>query len=173
MCLLGQPQFFQYGRPFRLAASRRALALVCFLMLKRRGAVSRSAATLAIWPDDDDATARAALRRELHRVAKALPEPDGEPWILADQAELRWNDRANAWLDLEAFETALSDERHVHEAVGLYRGDLLDGLEAQLTPRRSGNCSPQPAACTIMKALSGTPAGFSRKTRFAKTWFAR
>jgi len=98
-------------------------------MLKRRAAVSRSATTLAVWPDDDDATARAALRRELHRVAKALPETEGEPWILADQAELRWNDRANAWLDLDAFEAAISPGGRVQEAVALYRGDLLDGLE--------------------------------------------
>ena len=47
VCLLGQPQFFHFGRPFRFAASRRALALTCYLILKRRAPVSRGAVTLA------------------------------------------------------------------------------------------------------------------------------
>jgi len=131
VCLLGQPQFLHYGRPFRFAASRRALALTCYLILKRRAPVSRGAVTLAIWPDDDEATARAALRRELHRAVKALPEAGSEPWILADQTELRWNEAADVWLDIDEFEryVAERDPEPVREAVELYRGELLDGLE--------------------------------------------
>jgi DNA-binding SARP family transcriptional activator len=131
VCLLGQPQFFHFGRPFRFAASRRALALTCYLILKRRAPVSRGAVTLAIWPDDDDATARAALRRELHRAVKALPEAGPEPWILADQTELCWNEAAGVWLDIDDFERLVAEGNPVgvRSAVTLYRGDLLDGLE--------------------------------------------
>jgi predicted ATPase/DNA-binding SARP family transcriptional activator len=104
---------------------------MCYLVLKRRAPVSRGAVTLAVWPDEDDATARAALRRELHRAVKALPEAGAEPWILSDQNELRWNEAADVWIDLEEFEKLVNerDPECVREAVELYRGELLDGLE--------------------------------------------
>jgi DNA-binding SARP family transcriptional activator len=124
--LFGKPALFIDGRlqPFR--GPRKAIALLAYIVLHRDRALSRAAVAEQFWPDDDDTSARAALRRHLHRALSALPEPPpGLPWIVGDKVTLRWNPDAALEVDTLAYENLCAAGRG-EAAVGLYRGDYLE-----------------------------------------------
>jgi len=126
ICLLGKPALFVDGtlRPF--GGPRRAIALLAYLLLHRDRTLSRAAVAEQFWPDEDDQSARASLRRYLHRALSALPEAEPAcPWVLADKVTLRWNPQAPLSLDTIAYERHCS-AGELDLAVPLYRGDYLE-----------------------------------------------
>ena len=87
------------------------------------------AATL--WPDDLDADARANLRRHLHRLRSALPAAEGGDWIRDEGGRVGWNHAAAAFVDVAAFAALIGEPARRAEAVALYEGDLLDGVDEE------------------------------------------
>ncbi|MFN2459504.1 MAG: AAA family ATPase, partial [Candidatus Velthaea sp.] len=135
--LLGPPRISAQGRPWTFAAPPKTLPLVTYLLLNREASLRRETVACALWPDHSEDDARANLRRHLHRASLALPpSPGSQPWIVSSGATIAWNAAAEAWLDIDAFERAVTLDR-LEQAAHLYGGDLLEGYdEPWLTPER-------------------------------------
>lgn len=125
--LFGEPRFEFRGEAYRFSAPPKTLPLLAYLLLHRRGPVARETLATLLWPDADEATGLANLRRHLHYLAKALPAaPNGAPWLTASKSLIAWNLESPYWLDVETFETEIQ-ERHLRaHAVRLYSGDLYE-----------------------------------------------
>jgi DNA-binding SARP family transcriptional activator len=118
--MLGAPRVCVDGRTVAIAWQRRTLDLLTYLFTSR-GAEPRDAVAFALWPDDDEETARAHLRRNLNVLRTLLP-PDVAAWIVADAGIVAFaHDVADT--DVAAFEAAL-DAGDRAAAVRLYGGDF-------------------------------------------------
>ncbi|MCV2350130.1 AAA family ATPase [Paucibacter sp. Y2R2-4] len=131
-------------------------ALLAMLVLQT-GPLSRELLAETLWPDSALEQARANLRRALFDLRRVLaqlwPEqPDLEP-LRSDKKQLQLRDDLAWQLDCRDFALAQLDaatpqaearRQALQQAMGLYRGPLLDGLqlpeapgfEAWLQPRR-------------------------------------
>jgi len=127
IALLGHAHFTLDGAPFKFRALPKSLDLLAHLLLERSRPLSRETLAFTHWPDDSEAVAGGKMRRHLHDLQKALPEPiDGVEWLLIDRDMVQWNTDAPAWLDVEAFERLGASEDTRAEALALYSGDLLE-----------------------------------------------
>ena len=111
--------------PLRLP--QQAIRLLAYLLLNRERSQSREHVAFTLWPDDDEADARANLRRKLHLLLRALP-PSREPWILTTTTSVGWNPAAPYRLDVADFEAHSRSAETLAEADALYAGDLLVDL---------------------------------------------
>ncbi len=135
--LLGAPEFSLSGEPYRFAAPPRTLPLLAWLLVHRRAPLSRDALAFQFWPDLAEEEARGDLRRHLYYLTKALPPAAGEPWIVADKKTVAWNAHIKAAVDLADFERLAADDGSLEEAVKLYRGPFLEGIEDEwIEPER-------------------------------------
>ncbi|HEY2476440.1 MAG TPA: AAA family ATPase [Candidatus Cybelea sp.] len=126
--LFGQPEILYGGVPVKFAKRSATLAMVAQLVLKRGRALSRESLAFTLFPDNDEATALAELRRYLYLASKALPERSGGSWILSDADTVRWNDDAEAFVDVVEFERLAGDRATQQRAAELYTGDLLESV---------------------------------------------
>ena len=127
IALLGHAHFTLDGAPFKFRALPKSLDLLAHLLLERSRPLSRETLAFTHWPDDSEAVAGGKMRRHLHDLQKALPEPvDGVEWLIIDRDMVQWNTDASAWLDVEAFERLGASEETRAEALALYSGDLLE-----------------------------------------------
>jgi DNA-binding SARP family transcriptional activator/tetratricopeptide (TPR) repeat protein len=117
------------GKQLKFAGPRKAAALLAYLLLHERQRIDRQALAFTLWPDDDEDAARAALRRHLYLVTRALPEAGKEPWIAADATTVGWNPLAPAVVDVARFRALSADEAGLAEAAALYAGDLLAAFD--------------------------------------------
>ena len=123
---------------------RKTLALLAYLAVTG-GAHSRDALATLLWPEYDQSSALANLRRELSRLKDAL----GEPALIADRLQVELSPQAGLWLDVAAFRTMLKeglDLPHpqdslsnacleaLQEAVGLYHSDFMAGFSLPDAP---------------------------------------
>ncbi len=122
--LFGHLEVVLDGGRFRLATPRKSLQVLAYLLLHRAAAVSREYLAFLLYPDDEEAAARAKLRATLGELPKILPHP-AERYVSIDVDKVAWNSDADVWLDIDAFEAASSDRARLAEAIDLYRGDLL------------------------------------------------
>lgn len=114
--------------------TRKAIAVLAYLALE--GPQSRESLAGLLWPESTDTRARAALRRTLSVLNRAL----GGRWLdsARDRVALRGDDW---WSDATAFRAAAAPADHPHtdracdrcldrlsEAAALYRGDFLVGF---------------------------------------------
>jgi len=142
MALLGAPMIQRDRVPIKVD-TRKATAMLAFLAVTARGHARDSLAGL-LWPEYDGLHARAALRRTLSALTKAL---DGE-WIEADRARVGLG-REDLWLDVELFRAAAAGcGRHSapgyapcpsctglwERAASLYRGDFMAGFSLRDSP---------------------------------------
>jgi DNA-binding SARP family transcriptional activator len=117
--------------------TRKATALLAYLAVTG-SSHSRDSLAALLWPDYEQERARAALRRTLSALKKAL----AGGWLIADRNAVELS-RAEMWVDVTAFRSLLrSVENHSHDvgepcptclenlrrAIGLYRGDFLSGF---------------------------------------------
>ncbi|HMF29278.1 MAG TPA: AAA family ATPase, partial [Candidatus Cybelea sp.] len=112
------------GAPFKFATPRRSLQVLAYLLLHRSGPVTREYLAFVLFPDEDEADARARLRSTLSDMPKILPAPF-ERYITVDGENVAWNPGAPLWLDVDTFVEASEDPARLREAIELYRGDLL------------------------------------------------
>jgi DNA-binding SARP family transcriptional activator len=115
--------------------------LLCYLLLNRKPHARESLATV-LWPEASTAHAKKYLRQTLWQLQVALATnlgSFGHRVALVDADWIQLNPALNLWLDVHVFEQAfalmnegrthLNDTtaQIVHEAAGLYEGDLLEG----------------------------------------------
>jgi DNA-binding SARP family transcriptional activator/tetratricopeptide (TPR) repeat protein len=104
--------------------TRKALAILALLAVEQRPFAREELAAL-LWPDSDDESARAALRRTLSVLRAAL----GGRWVRVDRSAVRL-DLSTARVDLHAIEQALAsdDQPVLQTASDAARGPLLAGF---------------------------------------------
>src|SRR3954463_6159544 len=117
----GFPEIRGDDRPIKLNL-RKGLALLIYLA-EAQGAVAREVMATLLWPDSPGDTARARLRRLLHRIELAL----GRPIFETDRASVRWSPAIELEVDPHLFERAC-DRGAFEEACLCYRGDFLAGF---------------------------------------------
>jgi DNA-binding SARP family transcriptional activator len=135
--LLGAPRIEQDGSPLQVD-TRKAVALLVYLAVTRE---RQRRATLVnlLWPEYDQKRGRAALRRTIYTLNKALV---GD-WMEVDRQTVHLPPEADIWVDVDHFHRHLSEcEAHGHpstevcpscvapltSAVDLYHGDFLTGF---------------------------------------------
>ncbi|MFL6819424.1 MAG: alpha/beta fold hydrolase [Bradyrhizobium sp.] len=107
---------------------RKGLALLIYLA-EAQGAVARDVLATLLWPESPRETARARLRRMLHRVEVML----GDRVFETDRTSVRWSPRVELKVDSHLFESAC-DRGAFEEACLAYRGDYLAGFSPGDSP---------------------------------------
>jgi len=125
-------RFFAFGSPYIENAgsvasvdTRKALALLAYVVMNP-SRQSRDSLGVLLWPESDDSSARAALRRTLSSLNKAIDSTV----IQADRDSIEFVDGAGFWCDVTEFEDLLDAvDEHDHKG-GLLCADCLSGLNA-------------------------------------------
>ncbi|MFQ5943647.1 MAG: AAA family ATPase [Anaerolineales bacterium] len=138
--VLGPPRIEIGGKPLRVD-TRKATALLVYLAERGEPQRRESLATL-FWPESDTSHSKAALRRTLSALRKAV----GGDWVSADRDAVTLS---APWLDTQEFRTLLAGTRkHGHaptevcdqclepliQAVQLYRDGFLSGFTLPDSP---------------------------------------
>ena len=120
--LLGRFEVVRADAPIPAQAwrRRRPADLLKLVGLARDRRLPRDAAIEALWPDKDPASGANNLHRALYDLRQVL----GGRWVDIERGQLVL--RSDAWLDVDAFEAAVTagGPEDVAYAVSLYRGDL-------------------------------------------------
>ena len=103
--LFGAPRFERDGENIHIPR-RKSIALLAYLAATGQPHRRDALATL-FWPEDDQSTARANLRRELSRLKKALGDEAMD--MLGEQVGL--HRESGIWLDIEDFRARLAGVR--------------------------------------------------------------
>lgn len=110
---------------------RKAVALLAYLAVT---AVPHSRESLAarFWPESDQSSALAYLRRALWEINQML----GPGCVAADRDQIAFTPTADCWLDVAEFRhlTAVGAIAALAEAVALYEGDFLAGFTLRDAP---------------------------------------
>jgi DNA-binding SARP family transcriptional activator/pimeloyl-ACP methyl ester carboxylesterase len=101
---------------------RKGLALLIYLA-EAHGAVAREVIATLLWPESPRDTARARLRRMLHRIELTL----GQHVFQTDRSSVQWSSAVELKVDSHLFENAC-DRGAFEEACLHYRGDFLAGF---------------------------------------------
>jgi DNA-binding SARP family transcriptional activator len=133
--VLGSPSIEADGLPLRVD-TRKAIALLVYLAVTER-AQSRERLADLLWPDYDEARSRAALRRTLSTLRKAL----GDRWVSADRSGISL-DPAGVALDAKILRDALKaqgshDEGRTAPCAGCLR-DLAAAADLAAGPFLQG-----------------------------------
>jgi DNA-binding SARP family transcriptional activator len=100
------------------------------LAVHRAQALPRDTFAFKLWPDVDEESARANLRRHLHYLTQVLPFC-GSSWVVTDRRSLRWNPQLADVFDVDAFEKLCLRPETRSQAIDVYRGDLLEGVDEE------------------------------------------
>jgi len=119
--LFYQPSLNQDG--VSLTISPAAWRLLAYLLLYNQPH-DRLRLVAAIYPDVDEPTARARLRRTIHKL-NATPLAD---CLLVTATTVQINPTADYWLDVADFKRLAGDPTTLAEAAALYQGGLLLNL---------------------------------------------
>src|ERR687883_832751 len=106
--------------------SRRARSLLGLLAVDRR-LHSRAQLAARFWPDVLDESARTSLRAALSALRRSLG-PDADRYLVAGRETVALADGELVRTDLDEFDELLASGR-VEDALGLARGELLEGLD--------------------------------------------
>lgn len=134
--LLGELDLRAGGDRLAPVESARGRSLLGYLLLHRDAPHSRQRLAFLLWPDSTEAQARTNLRKVLHTLRHDLPMV--ERYLEVTPRTLQWRREEPVWVDAMAFEAFLAQAEDAGAqpdeavdalrcAVGLYRGDLLDG----------------------------------------------
>src|SRR5690606_21893130 len=142
--LLGQPHLERAGTRVEFGLGK-AEALFYYLAVSREAHTRDSLATI-FWPEDDQRTARANLRRALHR----LNDKVGAGVIHASSDAIGISVDAPLWVDAIAFQESATHaltlaaspagdapavEQQLGNVVTLYRSELLHGFSLPDCPQ--------------------------------------
>jgi DNA-binding SARP family transcriptional activator len=135
--LLGPPRIERDGVPIEVD-TRKAIALLAYVAVTGQSH-RRASLTNLLWPEYDRSRGRAALRRTLYALRRAL----AGAWLDVDRDEIGLDPTADVWIDVDQFHRHLAQcKTHGHpateacpacaapltQAVALYRGDFLSGF---------------------------------------------
>jgi predicted ATPase/DNA-binding SARP family transcriptional activator len=143
--LLGVPRVERDGKAVPIRR-RKVLALLAYLAVTRQPH-SRDGLATMFWPESDQSSALANLRRDLSRLKRAVGDQaldvDRLQIALLRQTDPSTSSGQGVWLDVEAFKRRLAaSHAHGHaaaelcakcaealtEAVSLYTGDFMAGF---------------------------------------------
>lgn len=124
--LLGALDLLNAHAAAALLTQPRRVALLAVLALESpRGFVRRDRLAAMLWPEQDTANARGALRKAVHALRQTL----GDDAVVGRGDEELRLDAARVWCDAVAFDAAHAEGRHAR-ALELYRGPLLDAFHS-------------------------------------------
>lgn len=141
--LLGSPRLERDGMPV-VIQRRKVMALLIYLAVTGKSHPRDLLAAL-FWPEHDQSSARAALRRTLSELQKIL----GGKMLLVEQDSIGLQPTSDLWLDVNEFQKdlmAYSSHKHhpddpcpncvtaLTEAVSLYKTDFLAGFTLSDSP---------------------------------------
>jgi predicted ATPase/DNA-binding SARP family transcriptional activator/Tfp pilus assembly protein PilF len=143
LSLLGSPRLQREGVALSVGR-RKAFAMLAYLVVTGQPH-RRETLTALLWPDSEPTLAYSYLRRDLTVLNKVL----GTGWLDIDREELGLARRDDFWLDVTEFRQLLEAcTMHDHppdavcpacmpllsQAVGLYRGDFMEGFSLADSP---------------------------------------
>lgn len=131
VALLGPMVVKVAGRPVQSWRTGKSRDLLAFLLLSGNRPFSRDQLAEALWPEADAESATRLLHTALHHLRRALG-PGAEGLVaFAGGAYQLVREHALLQVDLDQFQrlAASGGESGWRSAVGLYRGELLDGLD--------------------------------------------
>lgn len=125
--LLGAPKLLRNGNPVSGFITRKAEALLYYLIVTER-AHTRSAVAALLWPDMPEQNARKNLRDVIASLRKTV----GDLLLISHQT-LTLNPEYPYWADVAVVSKVLSDPKgaalnELREAIGLYHGEFLEGF---------------------------------------------
>jgi DNA-binding SARP family transcriptional activator/pimeloyl-ACP methyl ester carboxylesterase len=139
LSLLGVPRLERDAETLPLQR-RKTLAILAYLAVTGHPHSREALATL-FWPEHDQSSALANLRRELSRIKEAL----GKQALEADRLQVSLSPRLGLWLDVTAFQAQVketpgqvyTDEslEALKSAVDIYQGDFMAGFTLPDAPR--------------------------------------
>jgi DNA-binding SARP family transcriptional activator len=126
IALLGPPEIKLNSKPVK-TDRRKAIALLAYLAVTSKPH-SRDHLSALLWPDYDQESAFAYLRRSLWELNQIL----GKGWIEADRERAALASAGDLWLDIAVFKGLIHARQGVvdalTEAISLYRSDFLAGF---------------------------------------------
>jgi DNA-binding SARP family transcriptional activator len=108
-------------------ATRKARALMTFLIMNRRADAARERLLELFWPEADPDRARDSLKTALWSIRRCLRTAGVDPdrFLQATKSTLRWT--ADTSVDAEQFAELATREDATRQALDLFRGDFLEG----------------------------------------------
>jgi predicted ATPase/DNA-binding SARP family transcriptional activator len=187
--LLGAPQIEINHKPVDVD-TRKAIALLAYLAINPQPHQREALSTL-LWPDVDEAHGRAALRRTLSTLNKAL---DG-PFLEASRDQIGLQAGAPVWVDVSEFrrfaagcdlhcgapqESCLACQQALARAAELYRGDFMQGFTLRDSVQFDDwqffqSDSLQRELAAVLQKLASFQAGqghFPSAIAYARRWLA-
>ena len=125
--LLGSPRLERNGVNVRIGR-RKAMALLAYLAVTGQPQ-NRDTLLPFLWPQDDTATARVNLRRDLSYLRKTV----GATTIPGDNQQIRFDSAAGPWVDVLAFRTLLAEPPTYSDSKKRDLKPNLDNLEQAAT----------------------------------------
>lgn len=131
LSLLGQVAIGNDGVPLRGFKSSKVLALLCYLAVTGR-AHYRSILAGLLWGDLPEENARMNLRKALENLRHLVG-----PHLVVTYQTVAFNRSRPYWLDVEQFEARVRGDiaaveiERLREAIDLYQGDFLEGLDVR------------------------------------------
>jgi DNA-binding SARP family transcriptional activator/alpha-beta hydrolase superfamily lysophospholipase len=120
------------GLPLTLP-TRKAQALLAYLVLRPDPPAHRDSLAALLWPDRTDDQARASLRHAVYELRRALAGSSG---VLKTEGDTVAVDAGLVDLDVAAFTRLLAEDtpEALRQAAALYRGELLAGFGVSEEP---------------------------------------
>ena len=186
--LFGSPRLKRRGEPLDLGL-RKAMALLAYLVVTK-GEHSRDNLATLLWPESDQSSGRASLRRTLYVINSTI----GEGILTTGADTIRLDPRAEIWTDVGLFQQYVREcspdgepqkiTGHclsvLEEAVALYRADLLAGFslpdcisfDEWLFFEAEGLRKSLAQALRQLAAAYRTRGEFERAINHARRWLA-
>ena len=132
--LLGSYQVTDTGGDAIRLPTRKSWALLAYLAMSDGRDIPREKLAALLWPRSNDGQARASLRQELAVLRKVLAKA-GLPDIASTKDSVRFQVAVDM-VDARSMARLVKDGAldALRRAVGLYRGDLLSGLNISAHP---------------------------------------
>jgi DNA-binding SARP family transcriptional activator/predicted ATPase len=131
LSLLGQVTIRRDGVPVTGFKSGKTLALLCYLAVTRQSHF-RSALAGLLWGELPEANAHMNLRKALESLRHLVG-----PHVIITRQTVTFDRSSLYWLDVDQFETRLAGDisaveiEQMKEAIELYQGDFLEGLDVR------------------------------------------
>ncbi len=128
--LLGPVEVTQDGKPVRGFVSRKAVALLGYVIVHNLP-LARSHLADLFWPTTSEAHGRGSLSRVVSNLTRLLPG-----CLQSDYHSVWFQAQTAYWLDITAFEELLGQEDvpALSRAIALYRGDLMANISLDDCP---------------------------------------
>lgn len=130
-----------------------------YLYINRGRAVPYDELAAALWPEDDSANPRGALKTALHRLRRALVQggaPEGLEFFAGGQGECRWNPLLRSESDADQFAVACRQS----EDARLLRSEQLDWLRRAVGLYTGRVCADAPDAAWLSPLQAQVHAAF-------------